>query len=94
MKMVKKLPLLLLFAAPFFLPVQSRAGDGKDKGQNQDQNQNQNQDQENENGDNPSCATGTGNSVPLNGGVVFLTLAGLGLGARLIYKARTRKEVA
>ena len=83
MKMVKKLPLLLLVAAPYFMPMQSHAGVvgdllnllGGDNTQN------------------PNCPPG-GNSVPLDGGVVFLIVAGLALGARLIYVARTQKKVA
>jgi len=85
--MVKKLSMLLLVAAPFFLPVHSRAGDGNDQGQNQDQNQGGKK-------NNPTSPTTTNNSVPLNEGVIFLTLAGLALGARLIYNARAKKEVA
>ena len=89
MKMVKKLPLLLLVAAPYFVPVQSRAGVigdllntlfGNDKKTQQNP---------------PTTQTpGTGNSVPLDGGVVILMLAGLGLGAKLIYDARAQKKVA
>ena len=85
MKMVKKLPLLLLVAAPYFMPVQSRAGiigdllngllGGSDNTQNCQ---------------NPPPP---GNSVPLDGGVVFLMVAGLALGAWLIYDARAKKNV-
>jgi hypothetical protein len=85
MKMVKKLPLLLLVAAPYFVPVQSRAGvigdllnnllGGNDTSQNCD------------------TQPPPGNSVPLDGGVVFLMVAGLGLGAKLIYDARTQKKL-
>ena len=82
MKMVKKLPLLLLVAAPYFMPMQSHAGVigdllgllGGDNTQN------------------PNCPPG--NSVPLDGGVVFLIVAGLALGAKLIYDARAQKKVA
>ena len=79
-----------MVAAPYFVPVQSRAGVLGDLlhllvggGKN-----NTTQD--------PSCPSepGTGNSVPLDGGVVFLMVAGLGLGAKLIYDARAKKEVA
>ncbi|MBN8851852.1 MAG: hypothetical protein BGO55_06100 [Sphingobacteriales bacterium 50-39] len=78
MKLVKKLPLLLLIAAPCFLPIHGRAGDGNDQGQNQDQDQECN----------PTKPSGTTNSVPLDEGVIFLTVAGLALGARLIYNAK------
>jgi hypothetical protein len=84
MKMVKKLPLLLLVAAPYFVPVQSRAGvigdllnsllGGNDKSQNCD------------------TQPPPGNSVPLDGGVVFLMVAGLGLGAKLIYDAKAQQK--
>jgi hypothetical protein len=102
MKMVKKLPFLLLMAAPYFIPVQSKAnwidnllrdlwGTGRHR---QDRPMFP-----------PRQATpGTpmtqspgqqgANSVPLDGGTVFLLLAGLGLGAKLIYDARAKKEVA
>ena len=83
MKMVKKLPLLLLVAAPYFVPVQSRAGVIGDLLNNlfgTDNTQN--------------CQTPPpGNSVPLDGGVVFLMVAGLALGAKLIYDARAKKKV-
>jgi len=81
--MVKKLPLLLLVAAPYFVPVQSRAGVIGDLLNNlfgTDNTQN--------------CQTQPpGNSVPLDGGVVFLMVAGLALGAKLIYDARAKKKV-
>jgi len=83
MKMVKKLSLLLLVAAPCFVPVQSRAGvigdllNGLLGG-----------------GTDTNCPPQTGNSVPLDGGVVFLMVAGLVLGAKLIYDARAQKKVA
>lgn len=76
MKLAKTLPLLLLVAAPYFMPVQSRA-DKKDKDKPK----------------NTPTAT-TNNSVPLDGGVVFLMVAGLGLGARLLYDTRAKKKVA
>jgi hypothetical protein len=102
MKMVKKLPFLLLMVAPYFIPVQSKAnwldnllrdifGRGKSKnerpmfpprgatpGSQQAQNPGQ---------------PGT-NSVPLDGGTVFLMMAGLGLGAKLLYDAKAKKKVA
>ena len=88
--MVKKLPLLLLVAAPYFVPVQSRAGVIGDLLNTLLGGGNNNTSQD------PPCPPdqGTGNSVPLDGGVVFLMVAGLGLGAKLIYDARAKKEVA
>jgi len=76
-----------LVAAPYFVPVQSRAGvigdllNGLLGGGSNTQD--------------PPCPPdqGTGNSVPLDGGVVFLMVAGLGLGAKLIYDARTQKKL-
>lgn len=95
MKMVRKLPLLLLVAAPFFAPVQTRAGvigdllnsllgNNKDKTKDKDKTSKK---------DKPAPASST-NSVPLDGGVVFLVLAGVGLGAKLIYDARAKQDVA
>ena len=78
MKLAKKLPLLLLVAAPCFMPVQSRADKDKDKDKDKPKN----------------SVPWTGNSVPLDGGVVFLTVAGLALGAKLLYDARAKKNVA
>jgi hypothetical protein len=80
MKMAKKLLLLLLMAAPYFVAVQSRAGD-KDKDKDKDKPKH-------------SPTAPTGNGVPLDGGVVFLMVAGLGLGAKLLYDARAKKKAA
>lgn len=84
--MVKKLPLLLLVAAPYFVPVQSRAGVIGDLLNTLLGGNNTSQD--------PPCPPdqGTGNSVPLDGGVVFLMVAGLGLGAKLIYDAKVQQK--
>jgi hypothetical protein len=87
MKMVKKLPLLLLMAAPYFVPVQSRAGVIGDLLKALLGNSNKSQK------DPPKQTPGTTNSVPLDGGVVFLMLAGVGLGAKLIYDAKAQKKV-
>jgi hypothetical protein len=115
MKMLKKLPLLLLVAAPLVLPVPTRAGDDNDQGQNQGQNKDKNHDQDKDHdkdkdkdknhdqdksqdqtwGQNPqNDPTRPGTSVPLNKGLVFLSLAGLGLGAWVIYGAKVKKEEA
>ncbi|HVU58047.1 MAG TPA: hypothetical protein VHD83_23460 [Puia sp.] len=88
MKMVKKLPLLLLVAVPYFVPVQTRAGVIGDListllGNKKDKDK-----------DTSTSTPTTGNSVPLDGGVVFLVMAGLGLGAKLIYDAKAQKNVA
>ncbi|HVU58050.1 MAG TPA: hypothetical protein VHD83_23475 [Puia sp.] len=98
MKMVKKLPFLLLVAAPFFIPVQTKAnwfgdvlrdifGGGKHKqpmGNHYAYGQQGAQGQQGQGG----------NSVPLDGGTVFLMVAGLGLGAKMLYDAKAKKKVA
>jgi hypothetical protein len=85
MKMVKKLPLLLLIAAPFFMPIQTRAnwlGDllrdifGKEKKETKA----------------PTPPAASGNSVPINGGIVVLVIAGLGLGAKMLYDNKAKKS--
>ncbi|HEY8969339.1 MAG TPA: hypothetical protein VIM64_09600 [Puia sp.] len=78
--MAKKLLLLLLMAAPYFVAIQGRAGD-KDKDKDKDKPKH-------------SPTAPTGNGVPLDGGVVFLMVAGLGLGAKLLYDARAKKKAA
>jgi len=97
--MVKKLPLLLLMAAPYFIPVQSKAnwlgdllrdvfGSGKHKnGNHYAYGQQGAQGQQGQQGQGR-------NSVPLDGGTVFLMIAGLGLGAKMLYDAKAKKEVA
>lgn len=87
MKMVKKFLVCLLFATPFlFVPKQSKAGIigdiihfifGNDNGQGNNRNNRGNDTKKD-----PPVAS---NSVPLNGGLVILMAAGLGLGAKVIY---------
>jgi hypothetical protein len=101
MKMVKKLPLLLLMAAPYFIPVQSKAnwiddmlkdifGSGRHKN---DHPNNGNHYAYGQQG--PQGSQGQqGNSVPLDGGTVFLLMAGLGLGTKLLLDAKAKKELA
>jgi hypothetical protein len=93
MKMVKKLPLLLIVAAPYFIPVQSKAnwfGDllrdffGRERAKREMPHPVSSQ---------HPVTTAAGNSVPLDGGVVFLLVAGLGLGAKMLYDTRTQKKV-
>lgn len=97
MKMVKKLPLLLLMAAPYFIPVQSKAnwldnllkdifGSGKQKNGHINNGNHYAYGQQG--------TQAQGNSVPLDGGTVFLMMAGLGLGAKLLYDAKAKKKVA
>jgi len=85
MKLVKKLPLLLLMAAPYFMPINSWADNNKNK--DKDKNKDKQKDY-------PISTAATSNSVPLDEGVVFLVVAGLALGARLLYDARAKKKVA
>jgi hypothetical protein len=100
MKMVKKLPLLLLMAAPYFIPVQSKAnwldnllkdifGSGKQKNGHINNGNHYAYGQQGAQG-----TQAQGNSVPLDGGTVFLMMAGLGLGAKLLYDAKAKKKVA
>ncbi len=79
MKLAKKFFMGALIAAPLlFVAHTSKAGifsdflhwlDGRDRDKK----------------DHPSTTKGTGNSVPVNGGLVFLVVAGLGLGAKMIF---------
>ena len=97
---------MLLMAAPYFIPVQSKAnwfgdilrdifGSGRHKehfnngnhyayGQQGAPGQQGAQGQQGQGG----------NSVPLDGGTVFLMMAGLGLGAKLLYDAKAKKKLA
>lgn len=99
MKMAKKLPFLLLVAALYLIPMQSRAnwlddilkdifGSGKHK------NEHVNNGNHYAYGQQGVQGQSGGNSVPLDGGTVFLLMAGLGLGAKLLYDARSKKKVA
>jgi hypothetical protein len=103
MKMVKKLPLLLLMAAPYFIPVQSKANwlgdllrDFFGNGHHKQHFNNGNHYAYGQQGPQGQQGQGQqgGNAVPLDGGTVFLMLAGLGLGAKLLYDAKAKKEVA
>jgi hypothetical protein len=99
MKMAKKLPFLLLVAAPYLIPVQTRAnwlddvlkdifGSGKHKNEHINNGNHYAYGQQGVQGQQG------GNAVPLDGGTVFLLMAGLGLGAKLLYDARAKKKVA
>ncbi|HVV04842.1 MAG TPA: hypothetical protein VHC96_11505 [Puia sp.] len=98
MKLVKKLPLLLLVTALYFVPVQSRAGVIGDLlhalfGNNNNKNKDKDNGKDKQK-DIPAPAAATGNSVPLDEAVVFLMVAGLGLGAKMLYDVRAKKKVA
>jgi hypothetical protein len=81
MKMLKKVFVFLLILSPLLaVPKQSKAGligdlisdifgGGKDKEKDKDK----------------KPKSSDGNSVPVNGGLVFLVIAGAGLGAKMIY---------
>jgi len=99
--MVKKLPLVLLMAAPYFIPVQSKAnwldnllkdifGSGRNKNEHVNNGNHYAYGRQGTQGQQGQ----QGNSVPLDGGTVFLMLAGLGLGAKLLYDAKAKKNVA
>src|SRR5438128_2721488 len=105
MKMVKKLPLLLLMTAPYFIPVQSKDnwlddllkdifGSGKHKNEHINNGNHYGYGQQGAPGQQGAQGQQGGNSVPLDGGTVFLVLAGLGLGAKLLYDAKAKKNVA
>lgn len=101
MKMVKKLPFLLLMAVPYFIPVQTKANwidnllrDLWGRGR---QRQERPMFPPRQASPGTPMATNPGqrgtNSVPLDGGTVFLMMAGLGLGAKMIYDAKAKKKV-
>ena len=87
MKILKKFFLGAMIAAPLLLaPAKSHAGPisdllnelfGNDKKPSQ----------------NPPGAPTPGNSVPIDGGLVVLLAAGLGLGAKIIYDNKAKKVV-
>jgi hypothetical protein len=87
-KMIRTLVFGVVIAAPLLLvPHQSKAGIigdilsalfGKDKDKDKDKNKNK-------------SSTPT-NSVPLNEGQILLIIAGLGLGAKMIYDQRKSSE--
>ncbi|MHA4808151.1 PID-CTERM protein-sorting domain-containing protein [Flavitalea flava] len=104
MRAFRKLLFAALIIAPTFLPTQTRANglidwiiglfdkdDKKGSGNNGNQNGN-NGDNGNHYGNDKD--TGKGNSVPLDGGIVFLFAAGLGLGTKMIYDANKKKLIA
>ena len=90
MKTIRKVVLGIIIAVPLFLaPSQSKAGDligdllnGLLGGGN------------NNNGNNSNCQTPPpcDNSAPIDGGTVFLLIAGLGLGAKLMYE-KSKQQV-
>jgi len=96
MKMLKKVFVFLLILSPLLaVPKQSKAnvvgdlihdlfgGDKNSQGQDND-----------DQGDDDKKPT-NGNSVPVNGGLVFLVIAGVGLGVKMIYdRKQGQKEIA
>ncbi len=100
MKTIKKAAIALLFLAPLFLPAQSKAGGFDDWFRTLIQQRSNNHPVTPAGSDrfrpyNPPCppgrpggspgTNGNGNSVPIDGGLVFLLAAGVLLGAKTIY---------
>jgi hypothetical protein len=92
MKTVRKLFFCALVAAPMLIPMQSKAGGlddllnwlfgGGDRGQKHQPPPPP-----------PAPGCGPGTSVPINGGLVILMVAGLGLGAKMLYDAQKGNEL-
>ena len=90
-KIFRKLVMGALILAPLmFAPHTSKAniisdlvhwlkGDKDDKKDKKDKDRDRDKDS-------------SGNSVPVNGGVVFLVVAGLGLGAKMLYDYNKKSE--
>ena len=91
MNIFKKFFLGAMIAAPLlFAPATTKAGPISDLlkellgGGN-------NRDKEKHDPQGGPKSTTAGNSVPIDGGLVFLMLAGLGLGAKMIYDNKAKK---
>jgi hypothetical protein len=102
MKTVRKVVAVMLFVAPMFVPVRSKAGGFSDFLQSlfrDEQQHRQNLDNRHDDWQRPpdpraqAAPGGSGNSVPLDGGLVFLLAAGLVLGAGMVYSQRRGAEV-
>lgn len=100
MKTVRKVVAVMLFVAPMFVPVRSNAEGFSDFLRSlfhDEQQHRQNLDNRHDGWQRPpdprapSAPGGAGNSVPLDGGLVFLLAAGLVLGAGMVY-SRNRRE--
>jgi hypothetical protein len=103
MKTVRKVVAVMLFVAPMFVPVRSKA-EGfsdflrslfRDEQQHRDNLDNRRDLWQRPDPRDPRAqptSGGAGNSVPLDGGMVFLLAAGLVLGAGMVY-SRNRRVV-
>ena len=88
MKILKKFFLGAMISAPLLLaPAKSHAGPISDL-----LNELFGNDKDKKPGPN-SPGTNPGNSVPIDGGLVILLVAGLGLGAKMIYDNKAKKVV-
>ena len=99
MKPVRKVVAVMLFVAPMFVPVRSKAEgfsdflrslfhDEQRRGVNDRRDLWQHPDPRDPRGQ--PTSGGAGNSVPFDGGLVFLLAAGLGLGAGMVYSRNKR----
>lgn len=89
--MLKKAFVFLLILSPLLaVPKQSRANWVDDLIHDIFGNDKDNKDKDKKDPD-PNC--GNGSSVPVNGGLVILFAAGLGLGTWIVYDRRKTKEV-
>jgi len=105
-KIIYPLALGALLAAPLvFIPNSGRANDPRDNDNNQGQDWYRARDVQGNSewfqrqygrrplpGSIPGMPGVPGNSVPLNEGQIFLILAGLGLGAKMLYDRRKNAE--
>jgi hypothetical protein len=100
MKTVRRVVAVMLFVAPMFVPVRSKAGGFSDflRSLFHDEQQRRDVDSRRD-GWRPldprdprsqPAPGGAGNSVPLDGGLVFLLAAGLVLGGGMVYSRNKR----
>ena len=98
MKTVRRVVAVLLFVAPMFVPVRSKAEGFSDflhslfhDEQRRDVNDRRMDWQRPPDPRDPRAQQGAaGNAVPLDGGLVFLLAAGLGLGIGMVYSRNKR----
>ena len=86
MKTIRRIVCGLLIAAPLFLaPAQSRAGGFGDFFHSLFGSDRHKHDHDHDWDKGKDNSPQTGNAVPINGGLIILLIAGLGLGARMMY---------
>src|ERR1700677_5282545 len=101
MKTVRRVVAVMLFVAPMFVPVRSKAGGFSDflRSLFHDEQQRREVNSQRDLWQRPldprdpraqPTSGGASNSVPLDGGLVFLLVAGLGLGAGMVYSRNKR----